>query len=512
MRRYFKQIRVLNIILLVLLALEIATYIILASLRVFKKDEYTYLEILLGVLTPVLIFAWAVVLNKYIGLKSTFKDLVLENEYYLGRQSTFYNFPIFEKQANRMIKRRKKETFYILSFTACSQEVSANYTRNNIVVQYNGIIADMLVNYFSEHKKYKHLDSTYAYYRDCFMLLVCGNEQRINTILKDLENNLYEVARENQIRLFVQPFFGVSKYNVNEDIGVNISNAIMARLQSEKSFELATFFDENKKSVLEKSEIEEIINALKNKEFVVYYQPKYHLESKRFISAEALVRWNSPIHGLIPPSKFIAKAEAAGLIHDIDMYVFKKVCEDLNTAKRKGRRIIPVSINFSLYEFYSPNFIEDIVNAIDKNGIPHNLIEIEITESTSQSNPFLSISIMKKLKEKGLRVLMDDFGVGYSNFINLKKMPIDCLKIDKSFIDEIVTDNKTREIVKFLISLGKNSGLEIIAEGVDNKQQVEILKKAKLDTIQGYYYSKPLNAKEYEAFLFENPFEKKENE
>lgn len=510
MRKYFKRLRFFLYLVLTFILGVVAAYIILAALKVFRGDDNIILEISFAIIIPLFIFVWAILLTKYIELKSTFKDMVSENTYYLGSDVTFYNFPIFEQQVNRILKKRKKEDTYILAFTACSQEVSANIVRNNIVVQYNGLIAKMLVKYFKENKKYKHLDSTYSYYRDCFLIFVVGGEERVNKVLRDLETKLYDIAKENQIRLFVQPFFGVSKYNRDIDITVNISNATTAKLQSEKNFELATFYNESTAKTLETDEVQEIIQAMANKEFVVFYQPKYSLNEKRFISSEALIRWNSPTHGLIPPVKFIAKAEAAGLIHDIDMYVFKKVCEDLNDARRRGRRAIPVSINFSLYEFYSPNFIEDIVNIIDSNNIPHNLIEIEITETTSQSNPFLSISIMKKLKEKGLRVLMDDFGVGYSNFINLKKMPIDSLKIDKSFIDEITIDPKTKAIVKFLIELGKTNGLEVIAEGVDNKEQVEILRKAKLDTIQGYYYSKPLSKKEYESFLINNPFEKKE--
>ena len=142
--------------------------------------------------------------------------------------------------------------------------------------------------------------------------------------------------------------------------------------------------------------------------------------------------------------------------------------------------------------------------------VPAHFIEIEITEATSQANQFLSISIIKKLKENGIRVLMDDFGVGFSNVGNLKKIPFDVVKIDKSFIDGIVNDTKSREIVKFLIGLCKVNDMEVVAEGVDNKEQVEILRKAHCDTIQGFYYSEALEKKAFEAFLNNNPFEKKE--
>ena len=249
---------------------------------------------------------------------------------------------------------------------------------------------------------------------------------------------------------------------------------------------------------------------MKNHEFVVYYQPKFSLSAKRFVSSEALVRWDSPKHGILTPTKFIPLAEAAGLIHEIDTYVFERVCQDLNEAKRKGRRIIPVSINFSLYEFYSNDFLNSIMNLLEQYQINPSYIEIEITEATSQANTFISISIIKKLRDRGVRVLMDDFGVGFSNIGNLRKIPFDAVKIDKSYIDDIATDMKSRDIVKFLIELCKASDLEVIAEGVDSKEQVEILRKFKCDTIQGFYYSEALPIKEYEKFLLSNPFERKE--
>ena len=137
-------------------------------------------------------------------------------------------------------------------------------------------------------------------------------------------------------------------------------------------------------------------------------------------------------------------------------------------------------------------------------------MEIEITETTSQANQFISISIIKKLKELGIRVLMDDFGVGYSGIDNLRKIPFDAIKIDKSFSDLLVEDEKTRAIVKLLTELGHTSGVEVIIEGVDSQEQVDILKKIKIDTIQGFYYSKPLPLDKFEEFLKNNKFEKKE--
>ena len=493
--------------LLTLILCELVVFVILFSTQVFK--DLRLVGIIFAAVLAVEIFLWSFLVIQGIEVKSLIKQRKIDCLYYLGQECDFNNYPVFEREVNKQIKRCKGRESFIISFTACSQETTSNLIRNDTVINFNYLISNMIKEYFSKLDRKSYFKCNYCFSRDCFLIFYSGSENNVNKIIREFETLIYDVARENEIRIFVQPFFGISTYQLDKSVNINVENASLARHNSEKNFELSTYFSNDLQYRVNMEESQEIIDALNNKEFVVFYQPKFNLESKKFISSEALVRWDSKKYGLMSPASFIVKAEAAGLIHDIDMYVFKRVCEDINEFKRRGKRIIPVSINFSLYEFYSPNFVEDIVKIIDEYNIPHNLIEIEITETTSQSNPFLSISIMKKIRDTGIRILMDDFGVGFSNFNNLRKMPIDSLKIDKSFIDDILGDNKTREIVRFLIMLAKANGLEAIAEGVDNIQQVEVLKKLKLDTIQGFYYSRPLPKKEYEAFLASNPFENK---
>ena len=150
---------------------------------------------------------------------------------------------------------------------------------------------------------------------------------------------------------------------------------------------------------------------------------------------------------------------------------------------KRGRRAIPISVNFSLYEFFSKNFLDLIVNTLKINQVPPTLVEIEITETTSQVNKFLSLSVIKKLKDMGIRVLMDDFGIGYSQINSLQEIPFDAIKIDKSFTDHILDEEKTRSIVKLLIELGHLNDMEVIVEGVESKEQVDLLNKLHADTI-----------------------------
>ena len=498
----------ISLALAILVLLDIGAYISLAITNVLKEN--VLIMTLFAILTPVLVAAAITVASISLYNRSYFKSMINENRYNFGKERRFYNYGYFE----RIIKTKKlfkKGSQFVLAFTATDYNTMRNTARNDAITIFSNEIATAITQIIrNPDNRYKPKNFCYCYYHGVFIIYIWGDESTVRQLILEIEKSLYEIPEKHNLRVFVQPFFGIYQINdPKEDLFICCDNALMARNQSERYFENITFYSPAIRKSSSFEEVEEISQAIKDGEFIVYYQPKYHLATHRFTSSEALIRWNSTKYGFLDPSKFIQKAEYGGLIHELDMFVFRKVCEDLSETKRKGRRTIPVSINFSLYEFYSPSFLDDLINILEEYKIPPSLVEIEITETTSQSNPFVSISIMKKLRDRGLKILMDDFGVGFSNFKNLKNMPIDTIKIDKSFIDEIVTDSKSREIVKFLISLCKVNGMEVIAEGVDNKEQVEILRKAKCDTIQGFFYSKPLSKNDYDKFLSSNEFEKK---
>ncbi len=462
------------------------------------------------IVLPFLAILAAILTARYISLLSSHHSLIDENKYNLGDAVAFYNLNTFRLKVGslKQFKRGKKRQ-YIIAFSAANQSVTENINRDESVNAYNLKIAQYIDHEFMKGKK-RH-NNIYCFNRGLF-IFYCRDydEKGIREFVDTLTTAMMKIAEENQIRIWVQPFFGICEIKKGSQLVEDIENAMVARNVSERNFETLTYYHDSFRHRSTTSDVEEITQALKNHEFVVYYQPKFSLNARRFVSSEALVRWNSPKNGILTPNKFIPIAEAAGLIHEIDTYVFERVCQDLNEAKRRGRRIIPVSINFSLFEFYSNDFLNSIMDMLDKYQINPSYIEIEITEATSQANTFVSISIIKKLRDRGVRVLMDDFGVGFSNIGNLRKIPFDAVKIDKSFIDDIATDMKSRDIVHFLIELCKTSDMEVIAEGVDSKEQVEILRKFKCDTIQGFYYSEALPIKDYEKFLLSNEFEKKE--
>lgn len=495
---------------IVLMAATIGSFASYLALKINGTiDQIRWLGYIYFAVLPIVFASFVLMLFTYINEVIKRKNLYVENRYQFGVPSDFPNYFVFADRIKSLKKlHSKKEKTFLVSFTVSNLSVMNSAGRNADVLQLNHLVSEFIAKHFSQKDLVN--DFAYCFYHGQFLFYIFGSEKNIQQISLMVDEASYDAAFQNDIKVFVHPYIGVTEVDPKESLLVNLDNAILARDLSEKNFESITFYSPSFRRTATLTEIDEIKQALQNHEFVVYYQPKYHLATHRFISSEALVRWDSKKYGLLSPAKFIEKAELGGLIHEMDMYVFRKVCQDLSESRIKNKRILPVSINFSLYEFYDPSFVDDILEIINEYKLNPSFVEIEITESTSQVNPFMAITLMKKLKECGFRILMDDFGLAYSNLGNLNKMPFDTIKIDKSFVDGIVSDFKTREIVRFLIALCKVSGMEVIAEGVDQAEQVNILKKIKCDTIQGFFYSKPLPIKEYEEFLAENPFEKSE--
>lgn len=241
-------------------------------------------------------------------------------------------------------------------------------------------------------------------------------------------------------------------------------------------------------------------DAIKNDEFVVYLQPKYDIHSERITGAEALVRWNYKHEKLLSPGEFISIFESNDVIGKVDQVVLKKVCILLSEMKKKNMPMYPVSVNLSRRRMENKHLKEQILATVDFYEIPHNLIEFELTETAAYSDRDSMLQLLSDLRDLGFLISMDDFGTGYSSLSLLKDMPMDTLKIDKCFIDSILTSSEnSREciLLKEIIWLSKMLGFCCIAEGAEQKEQVDFLRRCGCDKIQGYYYSKPVPMAEF---------------
>ena len=242
--------------------------------------------------------------------------------------------------------------------------------------------------------------------------------------------------------------------------------------------------------------------ALEQRQFRVYLQPKVCLRTGRPEGAEALVRWNHPARGIIPPVEFIPLLERSGEICRLDFYVFEEVCRFYEKRRDAGKRWYPVSVNLSRYHFYEDDFLDRFYAAAQAHGLPRNAVDFELTESMF-ADPAYNERIKRgiaRMREMGFRCLMDDFGAGYSSLGLLKEFDVDALKLDRSFFLDMDSE-KARDIIRSVVELAAKLRMETVAEGIEQAEQMEFLGSIHCDTVQGYIFSKPLPMDEFESWV-----------
>jgi len=241
--------------------------------------------------------------------------------------------------------------------------------------------------------------------------------------------------------------------------------------------------------------------ALERDELLLHYQPKQDLGNGGITGVEALLRWQHPDLGLLPPSRFIALAEESGLIVPIGKWVIETACAQNVAWQRQGLSALRIAVNLSPRQFADPALLSDIEAALKKSGMAPELLELEITESMVMQNVERAMRVLKAIKGLGVMLAIDDFGTGYSSMSLLKKFPIDVLKIDRSFVREITSNSEDKAIADAIIALGRALNLTIVAEGVETPEQENFLRAHHCDQVQGYLISKPVPADEFAAFM-----------
>ena len=265
-------------------------------------------------------------------------------------------------------------------------------------------------------------------------------------------------------------------------------------------------FYDNSMSILTKEVLtieNDIHKAIQNNEFIVYYQPQMDIHSNKIIGAEALVRWNHPTKGFIPPSKFIPIAEESGIIIKLEEYIFNAAFQDIKTlfTSPKAKGLKHIAVNVSTAHFLQPSFVDKVMLLIQKYKLQPEWIEFEITESGIMRNIDDAVKKIKDLKNFGFTFSIDDFGTGYSSLSYLKELPVDTIKIDQSFILNMNTNKGDAMIVESVIAIGQKFDLKIVAEGVEDQEALDYLRLLKCDTYQGYLAYKPMPLKDFNSLL-----------
>ncbi|MDY6820882.1 MAG: EAL domain-containing protein [Deferribacterota bacterium] len=339
---------------------------------------------------------------------------------------------------------------------------------------------------------------------DNFVLICFGikSDKEILIIINRLREALRDPFYIYNNRITITISVGACLYPDDTEDPLKLINLAESALESAKEMGRNTYLLYNTKDTVNIEENFAILSRLgeasKRDEFVLYYQPKVSLKSDKIVGAEALIRWNHPTLGLVSPMRFIPLAETYGYIKEVGEWVVNKVCMQLLYWSKKGINIENISINISPLQFNDKNlrlFLEEVIN---KYNIEPKRLELELTESMIMKDFNISLGIMEELKKLNILLSLDDFGTGYSSLSYLSKLPIDIIKIDRSFVMRLKENEYNRKIINMIVQLTKSLDIKVIAEGVETKEQYDILKSLGCDEYQGYYYSKPITCDDFE--------------
>ena len=298
----------------------------------------------------------------------------------------------------------------------------------------------------------------------------------------------------------------------DKDIAHAVDMANIAEQTAEDAkVNTVTYFDEKIRArMTEEHELEKIMHsALEKDEFKLFIQPKHRVSDGALGGAEALVRWISPEKGFISPGKFIPLFEKNGFVGPVDNYILEQLCIFQRNRLRKGYKTVPISVNVSRVQLSDPNLASEICAIVDKHSVPHKYIDIELTESACFDDMDVLINTITQLRAMGFPVSMDDFGSGYSSLNLLKDLPFDTLKIDGEFFRNVTDPSRANIVVKNIIDLAKSLNMNVVAEGIEQQEQVDFLKTTECDLIQGYFYSKPISAKDFEEYMSKHKIDSK---
>lgn len=413
----------------------------------------------------------------------------------------------FEKETNKLLRRYPQSKFIMVEadirgFKFINQNMG-ELKANQVLFQFSKIL-------YETTKVFDGIISR-GYADHFYVFIKITSVHKAMHIFKDALKKLDENLKQQDLP--ISPKFGLSFYipkKMDSSITAQtlISRAHFAK-DSIKENALQTFaiYDER---LLKRSNEDNFIethmeNALKNREFFVMYQPKVDLNTDKVVGAEALVRWQSPVLGFMPPNSFIPLFERNNFVIKLDFYVYEEVFKFLRKSLDKGEPTVPVSVNMSRNHDKPDRFVHDFTNLLKKYDIPPRLVEVELLERSSMDkNVLREVTLM--LQKEGFKVAMDDFGSGESSLNMLSTIPVNVLKFDRSFLfasdaKEGKLDATSENFIETLIDLGKNLKKETIFEGVETEEQRDFLRKIKCDQVQGYFYSKPLREEEFMEFL-----------
>ena len=325
-------------------------------------------------------------------------------------------------------------------------------------------------------------------------------EHIISRISESFNINLHEIFITPSVGIALYPSDGTNSEELLKHADAAMYQAKQSGRGSYKFYEEQMNIEDVKRSQME----QDLRHALARSEFELVYQPQFNLKTGKIIGAEAFIRWNHTKHGIILPSHFIPLAEDTGLIEPIGEWILRTACRQYKSWQEEGLIIDRLAINVSNRQFMQRKFADTVYKSLTATGMSPERLELEITENLLMDDRIDTIYILDELHSMGVKLAIDDFGTGYTSLGYLKRLPVDALKIDQSFITEVPTSEDAITITSSIIAMAHAFKVNVIAEGVENEQQLFMLRSQKCDSVQGFYFAQPMPPEEFGAYLKQN--------
>ncbi len=338
---------------------------------------------------------------------------------------------------------------------------------------------------------------------DFAVLLTYTDQKEIDVFISDFGEELNRYFGDTAVMERVDHLAGIAVYDGCDDIYTLYNKANLCLMAKEGK---VTWFNSEMEQRMVENELlrTEMLDAIDEGQFELYYQPKISFRTGDIMGVEALIRWHHPSKGFIPPNAFIPLAEQTGIITRIDEWGLRTACRQILKWQEQGLPPVKVSVNMSQAQFYRTDVVATVTNVLQETGIDPSLLEIEVTETMAMQDIQRTINVLGRIRDMGVSISMDDFGSGYSSLSSLKTIPLDILKIDRSLVCDLDENDVSKQITGAIVDLGKAMKLKILAEGVETSAQCRYLADIGCDLAQGYYYSKPRPADEI-TMMFLSP-------
>lgn len=441
------------------------------------------------------------ILKPYVGsvIKKRVENVIKKNIYERDRKDELtgiYNCETFYSQTRRMLFQDTETEFWVMRFNIAKFKLINEFYGISTGDQVLTRMARTLSRAVSFYGTYARMEADH--------FVCCMPADKVKPDSRFYKRMSAEISKlEEEYSMIVQCGIYIVR-DRSLPISVMCDRANMASQEIKGNYlNRYAYYDEQtgERYMEEQKLIRDMQRALAEKQFYIELQPVYDTITEKPVSAEALVRWKHPKKGLISPGIFIPLFEKSGLILQLDLFVWEEVCKVLAEAKEKGRVLHPISINISRVDFYEPGLIKKFDGLMEKYGLEKRLLKLEVTESAYTENPQEIIRQVIEFRREGYDVLMDDFGSGYSSLNTLKELPVNILKIDMQFMNNLENSVRAATIVLSIVKMVRLLGMITVAEGVETKSQVEFLRNIGCNQIQGYYFSKPLAIEDYKKLM-----------